>query len=163
MLGKVLQQFLTDVLWGDLDYLFLDLPPGTGDMAMDVARMLPRSSMLIVTTPQTVAAGVASRAAHMATKSNQRIIGVVENMSTFVCPDAARRRRFSARAAARELAEELGADLLGPDSADAAAAGGQRQRPARRLHGRHRKRSARLAIEALAQRVVQLTPVPARA
>src|SRR5690606_38374512 len=112
MLGKVLQQFLTDVLWGDLDYLLLDLPPGTGDMALDVARMIPRSHMLIVTTPQTVAAGVASRAAHMATKANQRVIGVVEKMSRFVGPDCGKATPLFCQGGCQALAEELGGDLL---------------------------------------------------
>lgn len=113
MLGKILNQFLTDVLWGDLDYLFLDLPPGTGDMAMDVARMMPRSSIVLVTTPQAVASGVASRAAYMARRTNQEILGVVENMATFICPHCGEATDIFGTGGAQELADELGVPVLG--------------------------------------------------
>lgn len=112
MLGKILRQFLTDVVWGDLDYLLLDLPPGTGDMALDVAQLLPKSSLLIVTTPQVVAAGVASRAAQMSFKTNQRILGVVENMSTFVCPCCGEQTPIFGEGGGQSLAEELKVPLL---------------------------------------------------
>lgn len=112
MLGKILRQFLTDVVWGDLDYLLLDLPPGTGDMALDVAQLLPTSNLLIVTTPQVVAAGVASRAAQMSFKTNQRILGVVENMSTFVCPCCGEKTPIFGEGGGQTLAEELGVPLL---------------------------------------------------
>ena len=101
MLGKILRQFLTDVVWGEPDFLLLDLPPGTGDMALDVAQLLPKAALLVVTTPQVVASNVAIRAAQMAHKTNQRLLGVVENMSAFICPAAAKRRRSSAKAAAK--------------------------------------------------------------
>lgn len=112
MLGKILRQFLTDVVWGDLDYLLLDLPPGTGDMALDVAQLLPKSSLLIVTTPQVVAAGVASRAAQMSFKTNQRILGVVENMSTFVCPCCGEETPIFGQGGGQRLADELNVPLL---------------------------------------------------
>lgn len=112
MLGKILRQFLTDVVWGDLDYLLLDLPPGTGDMALDVAQLLPTSSLIIVTTPQVVAAGVASRAAQMSFKTNQRILGVVENMSTFVCPCCGEQTPIFGEGGGQSLAEELSVPLL---------------------------------------------------
>lgn len=86
MLARVLNQFLTDVYWGDLDWLLLDLPPGTGDVAMSLAQLLPRSELLVVTTPQIAAAEVAVRAGMMSEYTNQRVIGVVENMSAFPCP-----------------------------------------------------------------------------
>lgn len=163
MLGKVLQQFLTDVLWGDLDYLFLDLPPGTGDVALDVARMLPHSNMLIVTTPQGVASGVASRAAHMAQKSNQRILGVVENMSTFVCPDCGKATPIFGEGGGHELAKELGTELLAQIPLTLALREGSDQgRPIVFVEGTEND-PARQAIERLAERVVQLTPVAARA
>lgn len=163
MLGKVLQQFLTDVLWGDLDYLFLDLPPGTGDVALDVARMLPRSNMLIVTTPQVVAAGVASRAAHMAQKSNQRILGVVENMSTFVCPDCGKATSIFGEGGGKNLADELGTELLAQIPLTLPLREGSDQgRPIVFAEGTEND-PARQAIEALADRVVQLTPVPTKA
>src|SRR5690606_14103215 len=106
LLGKILNQFLTDVLWGELDYLFLDLPPGTGDMAMDVARMMPRASILLVTTPQAVAAGVASRAAYMARRTNQEILGVVENMATFIFPHCGELTDIFGEGGAQALADE---------------------------------------------------------
>jgi ATP-binding protein involved in chromosome partitioning len=113
MLGKVLEQFLTDVAWGELDFLLLDLPPGTGDVALDVVRLLPKSSLILVTTPQAVAAGVASRAGQMAHKTNQRLLGVVENMSGFVCPHCGEQSAIFGEGGGRALAQELGVELLG--------------------------------------------------
>jgi ATP-binding protein involved in chromosome partitioning len=86
MLHRALQQFLADVYWGDLDVLLLDLPPGTGDVAISVAQMLPGAELLVVTTPQLAAAEVAERAGAIATQTQQRISGVIENMSYLVCP-----------------------------------------------------------------------------
>ncbi len=85
MLTKAVEQFLADVAWGDLDYLLIDMPPGTGDVQMGLARLLPRTSMLIVTTPALAAQRVAQRAADMAARSFLPVVGVVENMSAFVC------------------------------------------------------------------------------
>jgi ATP-binding protein involved in chromosome partitioning len=86
MLHRALQQFMTDVFWGDLDILLLDLPPGTGDMAISVAQLLPNAELLVVTTPQLAAAEVAERAGALATQTHQRITGVIENMSYLLCP-----------------------------------------------------------------------------
>ena len=86
MLHRALQQFLADVFWGDLDVLLLDLPPGTGDMAISVAQMLPTAELLVVTTPQLAAAEVAERAGAVVMQTHQRIAGVIENMSYLVCP-----------------------------------------------------------------------------
>lgn len=86
MLHRALNQFLTDVFWGDLDWLLLDLPPGTGDVAISVAQLLPRAEILVVTTPQVAAAEVAVRAGMLSEYTNQRVMGVVENMSAFPCP-----------------------------------------------------------------------------
>lgn len=113
MLGKVLRQFLTDVLWGEPDFLLLDLPPGTGDMALDVAQLLPNSSLVLVTTPQVVAAGVASRAAQLARKTNQRILGVVENMSAFICPCCGEKTAIFGEGGGKDLAAQLDVPLLG--------------------------------------------------
>src|SRR5579871_1677330 len=85
MLHRALQQFLADVYWGDLDVLLLDLPPGTGDVAISVAQMLPTAELLVVTTPQLAAAEVAERAGAIAAQTRQRISGVIENMSYLVC------------------------------------------------------------------------------
>src|ERR1700724_3487263 len=85
MLHRALQQFLADVYWGDLDVLLLDLPPGTGDIAISVGQMLPTAELLIVTTPQLAAAEVAERAGAIASQTHQRVAGVIENMSYLVC------------------------------------------------------------------------------
>ena len=87
MLHRALQQFLADVYWGDLDVLLLDLPPGTGDVAISVAQLLPSAEILVVTTPQAAAAEVAERAGAIALQTRQRIVGVVENMAGLVMPD----------------------------------------------------------------------------
>jgi ATP-binding protein involved in chromosome partitioning len=86
MLHRAMQQFLADVFWGDLDYLMLDLPPGTGDIAISLAQLLPNAELLVVTTPQLAAAEVAERAGAIVTQTRQRITGVIENMSYLVCP-----------------------------------------------------------------------------
>jgi ATP-binding protein involved in chromosome partitioning len=86
MLDRALVQMLTDVYWGDLDVLLLDLPPGTGDMAISVGQHLPSSEVVVVTTPQLAASEVAERAGTMASMMNQRVVGVIENMSYLVCP-----------------------------------------------------------------------------
>ena len=86
MLHRALEQFLTDVYWGDLDVLLLDLPPGTGDVAISAAQLLPHAEVVVVTTPQEAAAEVAVRAGMVAKETNQRIAGVIENMSGFPCP-----------------------------------------------------------------------------
>jgi ATP-binding protein involved in chromosome partitioning len=86
MLHRALQQFLADVYWGDLDVLLLDLPPGTGDIAISVGQMLPSAELLVVTTPQLAAAEVAERAGAIASQTHQRVAGVIENMSYLVCP-----------------------------------------------------------------------------
>src|SRR5215469_14621450 len=85
MLHRAMQQFLADVYWGDLDYLLLDLPPGTGDIAISLAQLLPNAELLVVTTPQLAAAEVAERAGAIVTQTRQRIIGVIENMSYLIC------------------------------------------------------------------------------
>ena len=86
MLHRALQQFLADVYWGDLDVLLLDLPPGTGDIAISVAQLIPNAEILVVTTPQQAAAEVAERAGSIAVQTHQKIVGVVENMSGLPCP-----------------------------------------------------------------------------
>ncbi|PRY01976.1 ATP-binding protein involved in chromosome partitioning [Allonocardiopsis opalescens] len=86
MLHRALQQFLADVYWGDLDVLLMDLPPGTGDVAISVAQLLPSAEILVVTTPQLAAAEVAERAGSIASQTHQRIVGVIENMAYLTCP-----------------------------------------------------------------------------
>lgn len=94
MLHRALEQFLTDVYFGDLDALFLDLPPGTGDIAISVAQLLPRAEILVVTTPQAAAADVAERAGAIATQTGQTVAGVIENMSHLEMPDGSRMELF---------------------------------------------------------------------
>ncbi|GAA3448496.1 Mrp/NBP35 family ATP-binding protein [Dactylosporangium matsuzakiense] len=96
MLHRALQQFLADVYWGDLDVLLLDLPPGTGDVAISLAQLLPSAEILVVTTPQAAAAEVAERAGSIALQTHQRIVGVVENMSWLELPDGQRMEVFGA-------------------------------------------------------------------
>jgi ATP-binding protein involved in chromosome partitioning len=90
MLHRALQQFLADVFWGDLDVLLMDLPPGTGDIAISVAQLVPSAELLVVTTPQLAAREVAERAGSIALQTHQQIVGVVENMSWLELPDGTR-------------------------------------------------------------------------
>jgi ATP-binding protein involved in chromosome partitioning len=106
MLHRALQQFLADVYWGELDVLLLDLPPGTGDVAISLAQMLPNAEILIVTTPQAAAAEVAERAGAIALQTHQRLVGVVENMSWLELPDGTRLEVFGAGGGAT-VAESL--------------------------------------------------------
>src|SRR3984893_14826367 len=112
MLHKALQQFLEDVDWGVLDYLLIDLPPGTGDVSMTLAQLLPQAQFVIVTTPQQTAQKVARRAAHMAHKVDLEIGGVIENMSGFTTPSGGRFAIFG-EGGGKELADELDVPLLG--------------------------------------------------
>jgi len=110
MLHRALEQFLTDVHWGDVDVLLVDMPPGTGDVSISLGQLLPRAEVLVVTTPQKLAQDVASRAAAMARKTNMRLLGVVENMSGDVFGSGG----------GEELAAELGVPLLGTVPLDSA-------------------------------------------
>lgn len=112
MLHKALNQFLEDVEWGSLDYLLIDLPPGTGDVSMTLAQLLPQAQFLLVTTPQPAAQKVARRAAEMATKVQLGLLGVVENMSGFSTPDGERYPIFG-DGGGQELADELDVPLYG--------------------------------------------------
>ncbi|HET7488394.1 MAG TPA: Mrp/NBP35 family ATP-binding protein [Acidimicrobiales bacterium] len=112
MLHKALEQFLVDVLWGDVDFLLVDMPPGTGDVALSMAQYLSRSEMFVITTPQAAAQRVAQRTAYMAKKVNLSLRGVIENMSWFTGDDGKRYELFGAGGGA-ELAAALGVPLLG--------------------------------------------------
>ncbi len=114
MLHRALQQFLADVFWGDLDVLLLDLPPGTGDIAISVAQLVPNAEILVVTTPQQAAAEVAERAGSIALQTRQRIAGVIENMSWLELPDGTRMDVFGTgggQAVADSLTQAVGADV----------------------------------------------------
>jgi ATP-binding protein involved in chromosome partitioning len=112
MLHKALTQFLEDVAWGELDYLLVDLPPGTGDVSMTLAQLLPQAKFVIVTTPQPTAQKVARRSAEMAHKVRLEIAGVIENMSGFTTPQGERFQLFG-EGGGQELADELDVPLLG--------------------------------------------------
>ncbi|MGF1597727.1 MAG: Mrp/NBP35 family ATP-binding protein [Acidimicrobiales bacterium] len=155
MLHKALEQFLTDVFWDDPDYLIVDLPPGTGDIALSLSQFLPRAELLVVTTPQPAAQKVAQRAAYMAHKVHITVSGVVENMSWFTGDDGKRYELFGA-GGGQALADDLGVPLLatvplvpslreGGDVGDPAAA--------------HPSTEAGAVFAALAERVdVELAP-----
>jgi ATP-binding protein involved in chromosome partitioning len=112
MLHKALEQFLTDVHWGDPDFLLIDMPPGTGDVALSMAQFLPRAEVFVVTTPQAAAQRVAQRSALMAEKVRLSVVGVIENMSWFTGDDGKRYELFGAGGGA-DLAERLGVPLVG--------------------------------------------------
>jgi ATP-binding protein involved in chromosome partitioning len=112
MLHKAIQQFLEDVAWGELDYLLLDLPPGTGDVSMTLAQLLPQAKVVVVTTPQPAAQAVAARAAEMAAKVDLEVLGVIENMSGFTTPDGQRFTIFG-EGGGQLLADDLDVPLLG--------------------------------------------------
>jgi ATP-binding protein involved in chromosome partitioning len=124
ILNRAVQQFLEDVRWGALDYLLIDMPPGTGDVQMGLARMLPRTEVLVVTTPPLAAQKVAARAADMARKGHLRVAGVIENMSAFTCEHGTTYALFGQGGGAR-LAAEIGVPLVGavPLHPDMSAAG----------------------------------------
>ena len=114
MLHRALQQFLGDVFWGDLDVLLLDLPPGTGDIAISIAQLIPNSELLVITTPQQAAAEVAERAGSIAMQTHQRLVGVIENMSWLELPDGSRQELFGSgggQTVADSLTRTVGADV----------------------------------------------------
>ncbi|MEF3303330.1 Mrp/NBP35 family ATP-binding protein [Paenibacillus sp. GYB003] len=112
MLGKMLRNFFGEVEWGGLDYMVLDLPPGTGDVALDVHQMIPQSKEIIVTTPHATAAFVAARAGAMAVHTNHDIIGIVENMAYYACGQCGHKDYVFGRGGGAKLAEELHTQLL---------------------------------------------------
>lgn len=115
MLHRALQQFLSDVFWGDLDVLLMDLPPGTGDIAISVAQLLPNAEILVVTTPQQAAAEVAERAGAISAQTHQRVAGVIENMSYYIAPGSSERVHLfgegGGHAVADALTKSLGAQV----------------------------------------------------
>jgi ATP-binding protein involved in chromosome partitioning len=123
MLNRAVQHFLEDVQWGDLDYLLIDMPPGTSDIQMGLARMLPRTDVLIVTTPATAAQQVAARAADMARKGFLRVAGVIENMGPSTAGDGTVSAMFGS-GGGQHLAESIGVPMLGSIPLDPAVAAG---------------------------------------
>ncbi|XEC94588.1 Mrp/NBP35 family ATP-binding protein [Paenibacillus tarimensis] len=112
MLGKMLRNFFNEIEWGELDYMLLDLPPGTGDVALDVHQMIPQSKEIIVTTPHATASFVAARAGAMAIKTEHEIMGIVENMSYYECGSCGEREYIFGKGGGARLAETLHTDLL---------------------------------------------------
>ena len=123
ILAKALEQFLVDVRWGELDYLLIDMPPGTGDIQMALARLLPQAEMLVVTTPAQGAQKVAARVADMARRSYLKVLGVIENMHAFVAPDGSSHAIFGS-GGGRRLAALTGAPLVGEIPIDTAVSEG---------------------------------------
>jgi ATP-binding protein involved in chromosome partitioning len=154
MLTKAVEQFLNDVNWGHLDYLLIDMPPGTGDVQMGLARMLPRTDLLIVTTPAVSAQKVAIRAADMARRSFLRVAGVIENMSEFTCEHGESYALFGT-GGGQALADEVGVELLGQIPIEpAVAAGGDNGEP---LVLTSSSEAARV-FSAIAARIIADTP-----
>ena len=174
MLHRALQQFLADVFWGDLDVLLLDLPPGTGDIAISTAQLLPNAELLVVTTPQQAAAEVAERAGSIALQTRQRLAGVVENMSWMELPDGSRMEVFGSgggQTVADSLTRLLGAKvpLLGQIPLETAGArvrrrghAGRADRPrvTRRDRPARRGREARGALPRAGRHVAGPLPGP---
>jgi ATP-binding protein involved in chromosome partitioning len=112
MLGKMLRNFFSEVAWGELDYVLLDLPPGTGDVALDVHQMIPQSKEILVTTPHATASFVAARAGAMAKHTNHDILGVVENMAYYQCGECGTKDYVFGRGGGAKLAEEMHTELI---------------------------------------------------
>jgi ATP-binding protein involved in chromosome partitioning len=159
MLHKALEQFLVDVDWGNPDFLLVDMPPGTGDVALSMSQYLPASEVYVVTTPQVAAKRVAQRSAFMARKLNLPLRGVIENMSWFAAPDGARYDIFGQGGGA-QLAQELGVPLLGQvPLATAVREGGDAGRP---IVIADPASPAAEAFNAIAQRIAGLGPARVR-
>jgi ATP-binding protein involved in chromosome partitioning len=156
MLSKALEQFLTQVKWADdLDYLVIDMPPGTGDIQMALSRLLPQAEMVVVTTPQQTAQKVAVRVADMARRSHMPIVGVVENMSSFVCDHGQTYELFGS-GGGEQLAEQLAVPLVGQIPLDTSlVSGGDEGTPAARHVA---DGPAGVAYRTLAAELVRLVP-----
>ena len=111
-ISGVVEQFWTDVRWGELDYLFVDMPPGTGDVALTVFQSLPVSGIVIVSTPQDLVKMIVNKAVNMAKMMNVPVLGLVENMSYFVCPDCGKKHAVFGESQIDETAKELGLPVL---------------------------------------------------
>jgi ATP-binding protein involved in chromosome partitioning len=156
MLSKALEQFLDDVAWSpDLDYLVIDMPPGTGDIQMALARLLPQAEMVVVTTPQRAAQKVAARAADMARRSFLPVVGVIENMSGFTAEDGSHYELFGS-GGGQELADEIGVPLVGRVPLDPyVVEGGDGGAP---VVVAHPDAPSAAAIKDIAARIVELVP-----
>jgi ATP-binding protein involved in chromosome partitioning len=113
MLGKAVEQFLYDVVWGELDFLFIDLPPGTGDVQLSLAQLIDLDGAVLVTTPQDIALLDASRAAAMLAQVKVPVMGIVENMSEFICPNCGHSSAIFSQGGGKKLADSLKVNVLG--------------------------------------------------
>ena len=155
MLSKALEQFLKQVEWGELDYLFLDMPPGTGDVQMALTRLLPQAEMVVVTTPQKAAQKVAIRVADMARRSYMPVVGALENMATFICDHGDAYELFGSGGGA-ELADVLNVPLIGSIPIDpAVVSGGDSGSP---VVAAAPESPAALAFAAAARRLIEVVP-----
>jgi ATP-binding protein involved in chromosome partitioning len=155
MLSKALEQFLKQVDWGELDYLVIDMPPGTGDIQMALARMLPQAEMVVVTTPQVTAQKVAVRVADMARRSYMPVVGIIENMTSFRCEHGTAYRLFG-EGGGRELADSLGVPLIAQIPLDPeVVSGGDRGEPVVRADP---DRPVAAAFRQAAVQIVELVP-----
>jgi ATP-binding protein involved in chromosome partitioning len=155
MLSKALQQFLTDVAWGRVDYLVVDMPPGTGDIQMALSRLLPQAEMVVVTTPQKAAQKVASRVADMARRSFMPVIGVIENMAGFTTPSGEHFELFG-EGGGQQLADDLGVPLIASIPLDPfLVAGGDDGSPVVRAHP---ESPAAAAVRVGTARIIELVP-----
>ena len=154
LIGRAIQQFWGDVLWGALDYLVVDLPPGTADAPLTVMQSLPLSGVVLVTSPQDLAGMVVRKAAQMAQHMKVPVLGLVENMSYFVCPDTGKQHDIFGLSHAEEMAARLGVPFLGrlpiePEIATLCDAGRLEDYPAE-------------TFESIAQRLIETTPTALR-
>ncbi len=155
MLSKALEQFLKQVQWGELDYLIIDLPPGTGDIQMALTRLLPQAEMVVVTTPQRAAQKVAVRVADMARRSHMPIVGVIENMAGLAC-ECGRTHAVFGEGGGQELADDLGVPLIASIPLDPAVVpGGDEGRP---VAASGTGSAAGLALRTAAETLVRLVP-----
>jgi Mrp family chromosome partitioning ATPase len=113
MIAGAVKQFWTDVIWGDLDYLVIDMPPGTGDVPLTVMQSIPVSGIVMVSTPQSMVSMIVSKAVNMAEKMKVNVLGVIENMSYMTCPECSKRIEIYGEGAAKDAAEKTGAKFLG--------------------------------------------------
>jgi ATP-binding protein involved in chromosome partitioning len=124
MVGKMVTQLLTDVEWGELDYLIVDLPPGTGDASLSLAQAIPLAGLVVVTTPQNVALADAAKAIGLFRQMEVPVLGVVENMSYFICSNCTARHEIFGHGGAEKLAADIGVPLLGQIPLDPAVRAG---------------------------------------
>jgi ATP-binding protein involved in chromosome partitioning len=170
MLHGVIQQFFREVLWKDIDYLIVDMPPGTGDVALSLSQSVPVSGGVVVTTPQTVSVADTRRAVRMYQKLNVPTLGLIENMSHFVCPNCDHESDIFGKGGGEALATEMSVPFLGRipiyepirvggDAGVPVVVGEPDSAPARAFREAAEKLAAQLSIASYSKRAIPLTPV----